>query len=85
MLAFLPVPTPCFDGIVQIAEQTYDYVDNEYYFGGRVEVCYDEVYHPVCDLGWDDLEAAVVCISYGYTRPFYRTLISSLSYDLFQS
>ena len=75
------MPTPCFDGDIQIADGAYGYDDN-YYYGGRVEVCLDEVYHPVCDLGWDDLEAAVVCNYFGYTRPSYRMLISFLSHDI---
>lgn len=79
----LPVPTSCFDGDIRLAETAYGYTDNEYYYGGIVEVCYDEVYHPVCDLGWDDLEAAIVCNYVGYGRPSYRMLISFLSYKMF--
>lgn len=39
--------------------------------GGRVDVCVDGSFRAVCDSGWDDLDAAVVCSSMGYNSPFY--------------
>ena len=37
-----------------------------------MEVCYNEIYHPVCDEGWTDSDAAVTCNSIGYGYPYYR-------------
>ena len=63
---------------MQLANGTSGYIDGNYYYGGRVEVCFNEVYYPVCGQGWDDLEAAVICNYYGYTsyRMFCKCYIT---------
>ena len=35
-------------------------------YGGRVEVCYNGVYYPVCDEGWTERDSLVVCNNVGY-------------------
>ena len=64
----VPTPTtPCYDGQLLLANSTYSYIDGNYFYGGRVEVCYNGTYRPVCDDGWTDNDAAVVCYQVGYS------------------
>ena len=37
-----------------------------------MEVCVNGTYYPVCDEGWDDSDAAVVCNYLGYNYQYYR-------------
>jgi hypothetical protein len=70
----VPTPTsPCYDGQLLFENTTSSYTDDGYYvYGGRVEVCYNGTYGPVCDEGWTDNDAAVVCMNMGYNSPYYR-------------
>ena len=68
---FFPIPA-CYNGNTQLVNSTYSYIDGDYYYGGRVEVCYNGIYRPVCAENWNDSDAAVVCYSVGYSSPYYR-------------
>ena len=59
--------SPCYDGQLQLANTTYSYINGSYFYGGRVEVCYNGTYSPICDDGWTDEDAAVVCYYVGYS------------------
>ena len=63
---------PCYNGDVRLENSTYSYIDGNNYYGGRVEVCYNGTYRPVCDEDWTYSEAAVVCTNMGYGSPSYR-------------
>ena len=64
----------CYDGQIRFENTNYSYVNGLYSYGGRVEVCSGDVYHPVCDEGWTDNDATVVCRYIGYGPPYYREL-----------
>ena len=49
----------CMDGAVRIRN---GYVPGE----GRVEVCINNAWGTVCDDGWDNADASVVCRELGY-------------------
>ena len=37
-----------------------------------MEVCYSGTFYPMCDEGWTNNDAAVLCYYYGYSSPYYR-------------
>ena len=43
-------------------------------YGGNVEVCVDGSYFAICDIGWDDRDAQIVCNAIGFSEPFFRKL-----------
>ena len=49
----------CFAGDTRI-------VDGPIYPQGRVEVCINNQWGTICDLGWDDFDAAVACRGFGF-------------------
>jgi len=62
----------CNDGEVRL-------VGGEHTAVGRVEVCQDNVWGTVCNLGWDDQDALVACRSAGFYwgKPGLRNLKES--------
>ena len=52
-----------------LVNSTSSYINGDYFYGGRIEVCYNGMYRPVCDEGWTDNDAAVFCNS---ISPYYR-------------
>ena len=48
------------------------------YLEGRVEICVDNVWGSVCDDGWNDVGAGVVCRQLGYIYAGNDLLLKSL-------
>lgn len=51
-------------------------------FEGNVETCLNGTYVSICDVGWDDVEAQLICNALGYAEPFYRKLTLYKSYTM---
>ena len=62
IIIFLSTPDPsinCTNGDIRLADGA---TDNE----GRVEICFDNHWGALCDNGWDNNDAMVVCRQLGF-------------------
>ena len=53
--------TACFDGEIRLFNSNYTYDNGLQTVQGHVLVCFNGSFLPVCDLGWDNSDAQVVC------------------------
>ena len=51
----------CREGVVRLRNSTYTYDNGLNTVSGRVDVCSNGTFLPICDVGWDDSDAQVVC------------------------
>lgn len=71
----------CYDGSIRLENSTYTYYNGTYVYGGRVEICYNQKFYPVCDEGWSDSDAAVICNNLGYYYYYYRELMFEIIFE----
>ena len=66
----------CSDGTVRLGNQSYGVTTEGYSVTeGRVEVCINGTFGPICSgPHWDEVDAGVVCRSLGYNSPEYCKL-----------
>ena len=69
-------PPTCQPFDLRLANQTTSTIEGFYQvYEGNVETCINGTYSSICDVGWDDIEAQLICNALGYAEPFYRKLI----------
>ena len=55
----------CYDGEVRLRNQLTEYIDHGLpSYSAEVIVCINGSFHQICDVGWDDIDAQVVCNQY---------------------
>ena len=59
LLSLTTVRYNCLNGEVRLVNGTTPYE-------GRVEICYNGIWGSVCDSGWNDHDAAIVCLQLGF-------------------
>ena len=63
---FTPTPAQsCRDGQLRLGDDSVGSA-GAFYHQGRVEVCINNTYGAICDVGWDQLDAQVACRDLGY-------------------
>ena len=62
----IPTSSPsCYDGQLRLGNASIWYNSSYFYYQGRVEVCINETFGAICDVGWDELDAQVACREFG--------------------
>ena len=72
-------PPTCqlFDLIVT-NQTVYTDQDSSTVYQHNVEVCFNGTYQSICDVGWDDEDAQLVCNFVGFAEPFFRKLCARI-------
>ena len=67
-------PEPrCNDFDLRLANISFSSQDgSQLLVSGTVETCNDGSYFSICDVGWDDIEAQLICNALGYVEPYFR-------------
>ena len=66
-------PEPrCNDFDLRLANISYFVQNGSQVVAGNVETCLSGSYFSICDIGWDDVEAQLICNALGYVEPYFR-------------
>ncbi len=65
------VPQICPENDLRFTNQTFDFSSGFQVVTGRVDVCVNGSYSPLCDVGLDDADAVVGCNFFGYPSPYW--------------
>ena len=68
----------CVEGEMRQQNRTTTYDGNLRIYTGRVEVCINGIYHSICNIGWDNHDAQVVCNQI-YSSRYSKFLATVLS------
>ena len=83
----IDVPTPtapprCNDFDLRLGNTSSSFQGtNLVYYAGTVETCFNGSYFSICDIGWDDVEAQLICNALGLIEPYYRKLVLQKAYS----
>ena len=69
-------PMPCQQFDIRLTNQMF-YISQGFtqVVEGNVESCLNGTYVAICDVGWDTVDAQVICNALGYGVPFFRKLV----------
>ena len=68
----------CVENEMRLQNRTTTYDGNLRIYTGRVEVCINGIYHSICNIGWDNHDAQVVCNQI-YSSRYSKFLATVLS------
>ena len=70
----ITTPEPrCNDFDVRLANVSLSSQDgNQIVVVGTVEICNNGSYFSICDVGWNNVGAQLICNALGYTEPYFR-------------
>ena len=63
----LTVEGSCINRSIRLGNSTWSYIYGDYFYGGRVEVCYNNTFRPICAQNWTNSDAQVLCNNLGFS------------------
>lgn len=64
----LSFPVTCENGYVRLVNDTPNsFLIKDAVSRGRVEICIDQMFQTICEDGWSDVDASVLCAELGFS------------------
>ena len=74
-------PEPrCNDFDLTLENISFFLQDSYVVYAGNVETCINGTYFSICDIGWDDVEAQLICNALGLVEPYFRKLCCKVTH-----